>query len=82
MTELMKKISKQSIRNTIVILHTCLSFIFLFKLMNYEIPSGNRDAVNTMAGIIIGQLVTTYSFYFGQSKSEVDEKKATNEEKQ
>ena len=82
MTELLRKISKQSIRNTIVILHTCLSFIFLFKLMNYEIPSGNRDAVNTMEGILLGKWVTTYSFYFCQSKSEVDEIMATNEEKQ
>ncbi len=79
MTELMQKISKQSIRNTIVILHTVLSFVFLFKLMTLEIPDGNRDTVNTLAGIIIGQLVTTYAFYFGQSKSEVDEKKKENE---
>ena len=80
MTELMKKISKQSIRNSIVILHTSLSFLFLFKLMKDVIPDGNRDAVNTLAGIVIGQLVTTYAFYFGQSKSEVDEKKMKKEE--
>lgn len=47
--------------------------------MTLEIPDGNRDTVNTLAGIIIGQLVTTYAFYFGQSKSEVDEKKKENE---
>jgi hypothetical protein len=75
MTEFFNKMSKHDIRNTIVILDTVLSFAFLFMLMFKAIPEANQNAVNVLGGIIIGQLVTVYGFYFTQSKMEVDEKK-------
>lgn len=79
MTEFLKKITKQDIRNTLAVAWTALSFIFLFKLLTREIPAGNKDVVMTIAGVVIGQLVGVIAFYFGQSKSEVDKGK-NNEE--
>jgi ABC-type tungstate transport system substrate-binding protein len=75
MTEFLKKITKQDIRNTLATAWTALSFIFLFKLLSREIPEGNRDVVTTIAGVIIGQLIAIIGFYFGQSKSEIDKGK-------
>jgi hypothetical protein len=75
MTEFINKMSKHDIRNTIVIMDTLLSFAFLFMLMFKEIPAANQNAVNVLGGIIIGQLVTVYGFFFTQSKMEADERK-------
>lgn len=75
MTELMKKITKQDIRNTLGVTFTLLSFIFLFKLLSLAIPAENKDVVIAIAGVVVGQLVTIMGYYFGQSKSEVDQKK-------
>jgi hypothetical protein len=79
MTEIMKKLSKQDIRNTIGMLFTLLSFLFLFKLLNTAIPSDNKDVVIAIAGVIVGQLVTINGYYFGQSKSENDHQRKENE---
>ncbi len=80
MTEFLRKITKQDIRNTLAMIFTILSFIFLFKLLNREIPAGNREVVITIGGVIIGQLVGIMAFYYTQSKSEIDDKKREHEE--
>ena len=80
MTEFWKKFTKQDIRNTLAITWTVLCFIFMFRLMNHEIPSGNRDVINTVAGVLIGQTVVIVAFYFVQSKSEIDKAKADGTE--
>jgi ABC-type tungstate transport system substrate-binding protein len=79
MTELMRKITKQDIRNTLAMVWTVCSFIFLYKLLVKRIPTENKDVVIAIAGLIIGQLVVIMGYYFGQSKSEVDDKKSENE---
>jgi ABC-type tungstate transport system substrate-binding protein len=72
MTEFLRKITKQDIRNTMAIFWMVLSFVFLFKLLSKVIPDANKDVVMTIAGVVVGQLVGITSYYFGQSKSEND----------
>jgi hypothetical protein len=80
MTELMKKLSKSmDVRNTIGMVFTVLSFLFLFRLLYTKIPQENKDVVIAIAGVIVGQLVTINGYYFGQSKSEVEQQKKDNE---
>ena len=79
MTEFIGRISKQDIRNTLAVAWVALSFLFIFKLLNTPIPAGNKDVVNTIAGLIIGNLVGIVAYYFGQSKTEVDQHKKDNE---
>ena len=56
------------------------SFLFMFKLLKYPIPEGNKDVVIAAAGFVLGSLGTIVSYYFGQSKTDVDrEKKGSNE---
>ncbi len=75
MIEFWRKITKADIRNTLTMVWVVLSFIFLFKLLNKPIPAENKDVVNTVAGVIIGQVVVILGYYFTQSKTEVDEKR-------
>jgi len=79
MTDFWKKITKADIRNTMAMVWMILSFIFLFKLLSKEIPDGNRDVVNAIAGIVIGQLVVILGYYFTMSKTEVDKDKRDTE---
>ena len=80
MTELMRKLTnKMDVRNTIGMVFTLLSFLFLFRLLNTRIPSENKDVVIAIAGVIVGQLVTINGYYFGQSKSEVEQQKKDHE---
>ena len=75
MTEFMKKITKQDIRNTLAMVIVIMCFVFLFKLLSRAIPAENQNAVNVLGGIIIGQLSMVISYYFGMSKTEADAKK-------
>jgi ABC-type tungstate transport system substrate-binding protein len=52
-----------------------LTFILIFKLMKTEIPAGNKDILNGISGVVIGQLVVIIGYYFTQSKTEVDQQK-------
>ena len=79
MTEIWKKITKQDIRNTLAVTIVALTFIFLFKLLTKAIPAENQNSVNTLGGLVFGAFGLVVSYFFGQSKSEVDEKKKTNE---
>jgi ABC-type tungstate transport system substrate-binding protein len=79
MTEFLGRISKQDIRNTMAVAWMVLSFVFVFKLLSTPIPAGNKDVVNTIAGLVIGQLVVIVAYYFVQSKTEVDQHKKDNE---
>ena len=82
MTEFLKRItSKHDVRNTIGMVFTLLSFLFLFRLLYTKIPPENKDVVIAIAGVIVGQLVTINGYYFGQSKSEVEQQKNDNEKK-
>jgi hypothetical protein len=82
MTELMRKISKSmDVRNTIGMVFTMMSFLFLFRLLYTKIPPENKDVVIAIAGVIVGQLVTINGYYFGQSKSEVEQQKSDRDEK-
>ena len=80
MTELMKKISKQDIRNTMAMTWMVLTFILVFKLLNAEIPVGNKDILNAVTGVVVGQLVVIIGYYFTQSKTEVDQQKKENDQ--
>lgn len=80
MTEILKKVTKQDVRNTLAMTWVALSFWFLFTLLKREIPEGNRDVVNAIAGIIVGQLIGIVAYYFGQSKTEVDQTKREHNE--
>lgn len=75
MTELMKKISRQDIRNTMAMTWMALSFLFLFKLLYIIIPESNRDIVMIVVGIVVGKLNDIMGYFFGQSKSEIDQQK-------
>jgi len=79
MTELMKKVSKQDIRNTMAMTWMVLTFILVFKLLKGEIPAGNKDILNTVTGVVVGQLVVIIGYYFTQSKTEVDNQKKDHE---
>jgi ABC-type tungstate transport system substrate-binding protein len=81
MTELLRKISKQDIRNTMAMTWMVLTFILVFKLLNAEIPPGNKDILNAVTGVVVGQLVVIIGYYFTQSKTEVDQQKKENEDK-
>lgn len=78
MTELASRITKQDIRNTLAVAWVALSFLFIFKLLTTPIPTANKDVVNTIAGIVIGQLIGIAAYYFGQSKTEVDQQRKDN----
>jgi hypothetical protein len=82
MTELMKKITKQDIRNTLAVVIVALTFIFLFKLLTKAIPAENQNSVNTLGGLVFGAFGLVVSYFFGQSKSEVDQQKKDNENNQ
>lgn len=75
MTELARKITNADIRNTLAVVWVSLSFLFIFKLVTTPIPAANKDVVNTIAGIVIGQLIGIAAYYFGQSKSEIDQQR-------
>jgi ABC-type iron transport system FetAB permease component len=79
MTELLRKVTKQDIRNTLAVTWTVLSFTFLFQLLKKPIPPENKDIVIACVGVILGQLVVIAAYYYGQSKSEVEQKKSDNE---
>jgi ABC-type tungstate transport system substrate-binding protein len=80
MTEFWKKITKQDIRNTLAVAWTVLCFVFMFRLMNHEIPPGNKDVINAVAGVLIGQNVVIIAYFFVQSKSEIDKTKSDVED--
>ena len=51
------------------ILVIMFSFSFLYLLMFYTIPEGNKDIINIVIGMIIGTGFTSVvSFYFGSSE--------------
>jgi hypothetical protein len=75
MTEMMKRLSKQDIRNTMAMIWVILSFFYLFRLLVVKIPPENKDILMVISGVIIGKLTDIMGYYFGQSKSEVDQQK-------
>ena len=78
MTEIWRKITNQDIRNTLAIGLLVGAIAFLFRLMSHPIPETNKDAINLIGGIVIGQVPQVYQYFFGQSKTEVDKTKADN----
>lgn len=44
-------------------------FYVIWQLMHFEVPRGNKDALNIIFGAITGSLTTIVAFYFGSSKS-------------
>lgn len=85
MTKLISAVGKfinvffANIRSIIALLFVVGSFAFLFTLISKVIPPSNKDAVNTVAGMVIGTLLSVGAFYFGSSKNESDAKKAVND---
>jgi drug/metabolite transporter (DMT)-like permease len=75
MTELMKKITKQDIRNTLALIIVIGCFAFIFSLLKRPIPVENKDVVNILAGTLFGTLAAVAGYYYGQSKTEADLKK-------
>jgi len=75
MAEILRKTTNQDIRNTMAVAWMILSFLFVFKLLTTPIPAGNKDVVNTIAGLVVGQLVVIVAYYFVQSKTEVDQQR-------
>jgi hypothetical protein len=78
MTEMMKRLSKQDIRNTMAMIWVILSFYFLFTLLRMTIPTDNKDILMVISGVIVGKLTDIMGYYFTQSKSEVDQQKKTD----
>ena len=75
MTEFFKKITKSDIRNALAIIIVIGCFVLVYLMTIKEVPSGNRDLLNIVAGFVFGgALAGVVGYYFGSSKSEVDAK--------
>lgn len=73
MTEFLKSIKKQDIRNVLAVIATVFAFGYLVALTFLEIPERNKDVVNTLSGVLIGgTVVTVYNYFFGNSKKQTD----------
>lgn len=75
MTEFLKRITKQDIRNSLAMAIVALCFWFMFKLLNNTIPQANKDTVNLLGGMLFSGFSAVVGYYFGTSKTETDAKK-------
>jgi hypothetical protein len=65
-----EKITKSSIQNILAVIVTVGSFILLHTFTFKEIPTGNKDVVLTLGGVVFGTcLGGVFGFFFGASKT-------------
>jgi glutamine amidotransferase-like uncharacterized protein len=82
MTELLKKISKQDIRNTLALMLVGGCMIFLYTLLKYKIPAENKDIVSLLGGNFFTLLSVLAGYYWGSSKVQADRSKSELEKDQ
>jgi hypothetical protein len=80
MKEFFGKITSKDIRNILAVIITLGCFILFYFLIVKEIPSGNKDLMNIIAGMLFGgPLAAVSGYYFGASKNEADKAKKEGE---
>jgi hypothetical protein len=78
MAELWHRLTNADIRNTIAVVWVIACFGMLALLSYHQVPAENKDLVHAAVETIKLQLTVIISFYFVQSKSEVDKSKTDN----
>lgn len=63
------KIPQAEIRSIITIIIVILSFLLMFVLVHFKVPSENKDLVNVAMGFILSGFAGVIGYYFGSSKS-------------
>lgn len=73
MKHLLEKIGRTEIRNIIAVVTVAGCFVLLYLLLIKAIPVENKDVINIAIGFVFGGLLSSVGgYYFGSSKSEVD----------
>lgn len=76
MKEFFGKITSKDIRNILAVIITLGCFILFYFLIVKEVPAGNKDLMNIIAGMMFGgPLAAVSGYYFGASKNEADKAK-------
>jgi hypothetical protein len=76
MTEILRKISKSSIRNILAVIIVLGCFVLMYLMIIKPVPAENKDTINIVAGFVFGgALAGVCGYYFGSSKAEGDRAK-------
>lgn len=75
MKKFFDNIDKTDIRNIIAVITVLGCFVLLYILQIKAIPVENKDVINIAIGFVFGGLLSAVGgYYFGGSKSEIDNK--------
>lgn len=79
MKKFLDSVGKTEIRNIIAVITVLGCFALLYLLQIKSIPLENKDVINIAIGFVFGGLLSSVAgYYFGGSKSEVDNKTKEN----
>lgn len=68
---MIKWISNRNVRDVLAMIIIILSFIAVFVILRFPIPTENKDLVNVAFGFVLGSGVSgVIGYYFGASKNE------------
>lgn len=77
MTPLFDDITRKDQRIMLAGMLSILIIIVVILILTKSIPEGNRDVAYVVLGALLGNFTNVFSFYFGSSKSETDNKTNT-----